>query len=663
MAQAAIKTDQFEFSASERRVFRARESLTVSEHADRYREVNIGPWKGPWKTSNVEYTRFPMDLCNQPWVRRIILCWPPQSAKTQTAFNFLNYIIDQDPETAFYVMSKEKTLKRIVKRQIIPMFRSHRRVSKLLSGTATETSQLSVSFKNGMDILMAWASSVDALASESARYMFFDEVDKYFPRINLDYGEQRTNTFPYTKKILYFTSPEDETAPITQLIRNEADILYYFHAVCPFCGYSQRMTFDRIRWPKKIRDPRKIEVQRLARYVCEGCEKGWDDSLRDAAVRAGHWVPYHHDENWPFGDIAPMDPAAVPERPENVALHLSAWYSPFIFLSACAGMFLRGLGDPEKHRIFVTQGEAHPWKQTIITTTEDRILRAKARDLEPQTVPDDAIALTCGIDVQKRGFWFAVRAWARDYSNWLIHYGHLSTWHEVEDLLFNSEYPRAAGAGSLRIWRAGLDIGGGKYNPEMSSTEEVYFWILKNRGRGVPIWPTKGSSRPLAEKIALGKALERAPSGRALPGGLQVVRMDTDKFKDIFHFRLDKAVEDGGGPMSSWLHNKTGRDYSRQIMAEQKETDKKGMATWVQRYKDNHLLDCEVIAHALADPEWPGGGVHLAIPREDPDNDAGRDPDRHNRKTGDRFGPGDDDTGQTGNWLQTGYRRPSWLGD
>jgi hypothetical protein len=63
--------------------------------------------------------------------------------------------------------------------------------------------------------------------------------------------------------------------------------------------------------------------------------------------------------------------------------------------------------------------------------------------------------------------------------------------------------------------------------------------------------------------------------------------------------------------MAAYLHADTKADYARQIMAESKKQDKKGVETWVQEHRENHLLDCEVIAHALADPEWPGGGVHL----------------------------------------------------
>lgn len=613
MGQPAVNTGEayeFSFTESERRVFKAKEDLTVSEHAEKFREVTRGPWPGPWKNENTEYCRFPMDLFNQPWVRRIYMCWAPQTGKTQVAANCLNYVIDQDPDTAFYVMASGGTLKRIAKRQLIPMFRAHRRIARLLSSRADDTSMLSVSFKNGMDLLLAWASSVSALASESARYMFFDEVDKYWPRINLSLGDQRTNAYPYTKKLLYFTTPEDEAAPITQMIRHEADVLYLFHALCPMCGHGQRMEFDSIRWPSDIRDFRKVENKKIARYVCSSCGNGWGDNHRDLAVRRGGWLPYHHDNKWPDGKVEPMAPEEVPQRPENVALHLPAWYSPFVSLSECAGMFLRGLGDPDKLQIFVTQYKAQPWKQTVTEKTEDKILAAKVKNLPAQHAPETAVALTCGVDVQKYGFWFLVRAWARDYTNWKIHHGFVNTWAEIEDLLFMREYPRIGGGPGLRIWRAGFDTGGGKYQEERSSAEEVYFWITKNRGRGCQLWPTKGASRPLAAKVSIGKALERAPSGKAIPGGVQIISLDTNKLKDLYHFRIEKAM-DGGGPMSAYLDQDTGRDYARQILAEVKEKQKNGAELWVQKHRDNHLLDCEVIAQALADPEWPGGGVHL----------------------------------------------------
>lgn len=614
---------EFTLTLSERRVFKAREKVTVSQYADAHRQVTRGPWKGQWDTSHTEYLRFPMDLWNLPWVRRMFLCFAPQTGKTQVALNCLHYAIDQEPDTAFYVMPTEGTTKRIKKKQIDPMIETSPRVSDLVA----DATNYSVQFKNGMDLMLAWATSVSALASESARYMFFDEVDKYDPPINLDLGDIRTNAYPHTKKLLYYTTPEDESSPITRLIREEADVLYQYLARCPMCGHHQVMEFDRIKWPKDIRDPKTIVRRRMARYVCESCGNGWTDDLRDQAVRrhpddkdAPRWRPFVGEHPF-FGEFS-----EPPARPVSVALHLPSWYSPFISLSDVAAAFLHGLKDPGKLRIFVTQHKAAPWVYRVKTTTEDQVLKARVPTLPAQTVPAPAVALTCGIDVQKFGFWFAVRAWARNYTSWLIHYGFLSYWSEIEDLLFSRMYPRVGAnpddpTGGLRIWRAGIDTGGTKFDSQISSTEETYLWLMENRvGRGCQVWGTKGASNRIAGKISVGKPLQHTPSGRTLPGGIQIITLDTERMKDTVHFRLEKAMsgEPEADHMAAYLHADTKSDYARQIMAEVKKQDKQGREKWIQERKDNHLMDCEVIAHVLADPEWPGGGVHLlADPAED----------------------------------------------
>ena len=54
-------------------------------------------------------------------------------------------------------------------------------------------------------------------------------------------------------------------------------------------------------------------------------------------------------------------------------------------------------------------------------------------------------------------------------------------------------------------------------------------------------------------------------------------------------------------------HSETTRDYIEHIMAEEKRRDRNGIYEWVQVKPTNHLLDCTVIAFALADTEALGG--------------------------------------------------------
>jgi phage terminase large subunit GpA-like protein len=304
------------------------------------------------------------------------------------------------------------------------------------------------------------------------------------------------------------------------------------------------------------------------------------------------------------------------EHPGKIGFHVPSWLSRFVSLAKVMASFRRGLADRDALKDFLNKHAAEPWRVLVRESSADELLQGRGV-LPRQVVPQEAVGITCGIDVQKYGFWFVVRAWANDFSSWLIDYGHLATWEDVETLLFDTRWPVDASGRTAGIWRAAVDTGGGEQDGSVSMTEETYFWLRRNgSGRGCRVWGTKGASRLLAGKLSVGKPLDKAPSGKPIQGGLQIVSLNTDALKDTVTYRLEQARS--GGAMPAWLHQDTGDDYARQILAEAKQVDDKGVECWVQLRKDNHLLDCEVMCHALADPEWPGGGVNLLRPAGTP---------------------------------------------
>ncbi len=611
MNQVLKKSEHFAFTPGERRVFKAKEKLTVSQWAERHRIVTSGPYAGPWRNEVTPYLKEPMDCWNLPFVRRIILMFAPQIGKTQVAFNCLAYAIDQDPGPAMYVMPDEKVAKRIARKRIIPMFRATPRLRELMSPRSDDTTMLSVHFQTGMDLMMAWATSAAELASESVRYLIRDEVDK-FPDFSgkeadpMALAEIRTNAYPFTKKILDISTPTAEPSIISQALTNDADEIRDYQARCPICGEYQIMEFDRIFWPKSCREPREMIRKHLANYQCKVCVSVWDDHLRDQAVRAGRWVPR----------LAPGEENQ--ERPQVIGFHLPSWYSPFISLSRVAADFLRGnTGSLSKFMIFITQHKAEAWNPAPEKPKkEDEILKSRC-DLAPQTVPETAIALTCGIDVQKSGFWFAVRAWSRDLfglTGWLIHYGMIFTWEDVARLLFETEYPIVGGKGNMRIWRTAFDTGGGKKYEDMSMTEETYWWIIANYYRGVQLFGTKGSSHPIPGLCKKGEALMKTPTGKKVPDWFHIVAIDTDAVKNLLHFGLERAANRGENAL--YLHKDTDEVYARHILAEEKRINLKTKAIHWERIRPiNHLLDADGLCVALAQPQWIGGGVNILAPR------------------------------------------------
>lgn len=620
------------------------ERMTISQWACKYRE--LGRDSAVTGLYTLELTPFfgpIMDACSSPDVDEVAVCAPAQIGKTVALpENVSGYYTHQDPSGVFVILADEETATFVAVEKVAKMFRDSAALSNLYDKRTFNQQEITTA--NGGRIDFGWASSVAKLATRPKRIVIADEVDK--PGYSTTSREasalsllrERTKSYPqgYYKHI-FLSTPTTAEGNITTLL-DASDIVFDWHVHCPHCGQSQPLRWSneychgfkdglfrdesgQIRKIGKVvweggRNATKEQIRDSARYQCGECGETWTQEQKSEAVRRGGMVP----RTEPRGD----------ER--RLGFHVNRLYSLMDAgrLETLVSEWTALFRIPKERRNkelqgFINSTLAEPWKMVVRlnTDSEETILKACV-DLPPQTVPVEAVALTCFIDVQKYGFWFAVRAWANDYSSWLIHYGQLSAWVDVEELLFDRQYPVPNGERSHRIWRAAIDTGGGEKYENMSMTEETYLWLRTNAvGRGCRVWGTKGASKLFVgpEVCRIGKPLDRTPAGKTLPFGFRITELDTHKLKNIFHHRLRAAIEnDGHRP--AYLHSGTGIDYARQILAEELIVDDKGQEIWRQKHRDNHLLDCEIGCMALAEPEWEGGGVNLI--RQKPPQNAPR---------------------------------------
>jgi phage terminase large subunit GpA-like protein len=294
-----------------------------------------------------------------------------------------------------------------------------------------------------------------------------------------------------------------------------------------------------------------------------------------------------------------------------------------VSLSKAAAAYLRGKQDPKKMQAFITQHKCQAFRETIKDVHEESILVLRDMDISPHVVPPGHVALTAGIDMQQRSFWYVVRAWTPDLSSHLVDYGQVITWEDLEMLIYSTRYQVLGSDKTLPIWRAGLDTGGGQtIDGDWSRTEEAYMWLRRQAKKRV-VFGTKGASRAQTNRVRLTVIDKMARGNRPIPGGLELRTLDVSAFKVLIHWRLTRRE---GESQRFRLHNDTGLDYARQILAEELRRDRRGRQRWVQVRADNHLLDCEVIAAACADNQWSpslamiaSGGKALAIQdHEDP---------------------------------------------
>jgi len=615
---------------AELKILRKHKKIPVSRWAERYRVVTMSVLPGKWKNEVTPYLAGIMDASFFPSVQAVILCASPQVGKTEAVLNCLGYAIDRDPGPALCVYPDELTARENNQDRIQPMISHSPRLRGYMTALQDDSTLLKISLQH-MPIYMAWARSAARLANKPIRYVIFDEVDKYPDTAGkretdpISLGEARTATYRHSRKIWKISTPTVETGNIWRAMTTEAQAIFDFWVACPACGNLQKMTFGRIRWPHESDpgpdgkchslDPETIQAEKLAWYECESCDARWNDYERDLAVRAGRWR--ERVKAAPEGETAPapldMTDYLKERRPVKIGFHLPSWLSPFVSLSESAAAFLRGRTDINLFKNFQNKHAAEPWRLIVTSKDEDEVLAARC-ELAPQTVPAAAVALTCGLDVQQDGFWFVVRAWAPELTSWLIHYGFLADWADVERLLYETAYPGEAGK-VFRIFRACVDTGGGKKYENMTMTEETYFWLLKNRGRGgLALWGTKGASSPLPTMLSVGAEILSTPAGKKLPGALRLLSVDTAKAKDQFHYRLQLASdpETRSLPGGAFLHSATGQDYAAQILAEEKQVTERLREEWVNPHqRPNHLLDAEVLAAACVEMEFPGGGLRL----------------------------------------------------
>ena len=586
--------------------------------------------KGPYRFARVPFFRGIAEAFDDPAVKTIALMKPAQIGGTWGVYSILAYVVSQMPCRMLIVMADQDTAEKACRDRLQPVFQN----SPVISHKVLVMTQRELSFATGAKIDMAWASSVAKLATFTCGVVALDEVDKdgYYAASReadpISLASERTKAF-VGSKILILSTPTTETGNITREMES-CDTVYDFHVPCPYCGQPQPLRwspeylygfeggqyvgtdgkihrFGGVKW-EGGRHATKDQI-RAAGYECGECGKLWTTIQKNLAVEKGEWFPRGGKSNGlrKIGFHLNRLYSLIGEA-SQIDIMVSEW---FAIMSTEESYERR-----KKLQGFINSTLAEPWQEVVIQATESEILKARC-DLAPQTVPDSTLILTVGIDVQKYGFWFAVRAWAQDYTSWLIDYGYLGEWEDVDRLIFDTWYPTVTTHVNHAMSRAAIDTGGGEAEAGfMTRTEEVYWYVRQNgTGRGCRVYATKGSSHPLPSKVQVGKPLDKTPSGKPIPGGLQIYLIDTDQLKEIYHARIEAAIK--GTPRAAYLNRDVGEDYARQVTAEVKERDpKKGTMSWVQKRADNHLLDTEVMAIALAEPDWPGGNLRL-IRRQD----------------------------------------------
>jgi len=545
------------------------EDISVSEWAEKYRVLDSksSAMPGPWRNDKTPYLVGVMDeFCNFD-TEEIILAKASQLGGTESLFNMLGWIIQQDPSPAMVVYPTDTLGESISTNRLQPMFRLSEPLKE--RWRENDSTKLELQF-DGMYLTLVGSNSPANLASRPVRFLFLDEVDKYPGATKkeadpIKLARERTKTF-HNRKVFMTSTPTLKSGHIWQALE-EADVEKHYFVPCPHCGKMIELKWSQVTFPNE-EGMSYMDRAELANYVCQECGCIITDQDKPQMLRFGEWRTVRQN-------------AALAR---TVGFWINTLYSPFLRFSDIAREFLKSKDDPEALQNFVNSWLAEPWEDTKLKTSADTVMDRQT-DLPELVIPDWAKLLTGGVDVQETCVYWTIRAWGNYLTSQNIAHGQALSFAEVERIM-NLSYGKEDGS-QMVVQLALIDSG--------DNTDAVYDFCASNSDWALP---SKGASHPMTTHFKLSTV--NKTDSRAY--GMKLVLIDTGKYKDMIAGRMKK--ENGSG---SWMvYQGCDMDYAEQVTSEHKVNVRSGNRTvqeWTLKssHADNHYLDTEVYAMCAAD--------------------------------------------------------------
>lgn len=558
--------------------------LLVSDWADAYRRLSpeSSAEAGRWRTSRAEYQREPMNAISDPIVKKVVLRFSSQTGKSECMNNILGYFMDYDPSPIMFLMPTEDVVKGYSQDRIAPMIRDTPVLSEKVVDAKSRDSGNTISYKKfiGGYVVFYGANAPAKLASRPIRVLLADEIDR-FPMSAGEEGdplklaEVRQTTF-WNKKTVVSSTPTIKGASKIDF-EYEMSSQEVLHIACPNCGEYQPLIWANL----KFRHFKEQETEKtgnkfeLMGYACPHCgtiegEVKWKKQMSHAIK----WV------------------AGNPDVKDIRGFHINALYSPWKKWESLVDDFLTAKkGGKEALKVFVNTMLAESWEdESDIDFNE---LLSKRRQYYNCIVPNDVVALTCGVDVQDNRLEYEIVGWSVGRVSWGIQYGVIhgdpandETWDKLSAVLF-AQYERQDGV-RLSIMATCIDSGGHK-------TEQVYKYCKAHFLQNV--YAIKGQGGSGLPYVKIPKNTNDA--------GVFLFIIGVDVGKDTLYSRLKVAYEDQYGFCHFPMESNRGYDddYFKGLTSETKTTRySKGVATitWEKRVSNarNEPLDIRNYATA-----------------------------------------------------------------
>ena len=607
------------------------EPIPPSRWASENLIVPDGPRAGePWDLDLTPYIREPLDMLGpDSGVNEIAAQKSAQTGFTTLLIAAIGHSIDRDPCRMMVVQPTDAALSDFNRDKLQPAIESTKTLRKKVAPQTSRSAEGSTTYSKkypGGALTLAIATSAADLRSKTIKKLLRDEIDQYPDDLNgqgdpLEISDGRLMSFLAQgdwKKADISTPTIKGGSKIEA--RHAAGDQRRWHVPCPHCrnadGSASEFVFE---FGPHFRFERTYPHK--AHYVAPCCGVIIEPHEKNALMRKGRWVP------------TAARPGAFP------SYHFDTLSSPFVPWDEVAKAHVSAGDDPSKLKTFWNLWLGLPYEIKGDAPDHVRLLERREDGHKRGHVPARGLMLIGAADVQMRGIWVEIIAFAPDRQSWVIDAFYIDggtedpaggAFERLATQTIEREFPDAFGR-PRRLDAFAIDSG--------YRTHVVYSWVRRNQrlhditGRDV-VLAVDGRDGWGKPPIGTPSLVDIDLAGRKVKKGCQLWPVGTWPLKGAFYADLRKEGLRSGAASdpSGYCHFGTWLDetYFRQITAEYlAEETLRGKPRKVWKLKaserDNHLLDCRIYNLAIAeylglssltDDEWASIAKIRALPDE-----------------------------------------------
>lgn len=482
--------------------------MTISQWAEKNRILagSASSEPGRWSNSRTPYLVEIMDeLSPQSSATDVVFMKGSQIGGTEVLINTALYYIKHCPSPIGQFQTTEQTAKRFLKQREIPAFTAMG-MNDLFYGDEMYIKE----FPGGI-LTTGWSNSPSNFRSAPFCISLCDEISEWPDDCGgqgdpCELARRRTTNFPRRKLFWNSTPGIEGECRITKMF--DLGDQRHFQVPCPHCGVLHKWEWANIVWDV---DSGGKNLPHTVRMKCPHCNEEYGEYHKTEMMNLGQWVPENPDGQYP-------------------SFHINALYSPLGWYSweNAVRDFLKSKGDVNKMKSFTNNVLGEPWSLEGGKIVDPNGLMSRCEEYDAE-VPDGAVVLTAGVDVQDDRLEVEVVGWGRGLENWGItnrilvgNPSEQAVWDALDSVLMAS-YGNSLGE-NLYVAATLIDSGG-------HHTDDVYRYAAKRERRNVFACVGKaGLARPLVTRPQRTK--------KSLVWNASLVTVGVDIAKDQFYDML-----------------------------------------------------------------------------------------------------------------------------